>query len=96
MISKTFRIARMIVLASNKRRLQMQRRLTWVTPFSVAIVVTPLYHTRTVHAVYNRGCSVASLQGKYAYLVSGVNKSLVGLDAEIGIDVFNGDGTRVN
>ena len=76
----------------------MQRRLTWVTLFSVAIVVTALSHTRKVHATPNNGqhgaCSVASLKGKYAYLVSGPNKSLGGLNAEIGIDKFNGDGKR--
>jgi len=49
--------------------------------------------TINVHAD-NRGCSVASLKGTYAYLVSGVNKSLGGPDAEMGLDVFNGDGTR--
>jgi len=42
----------------------------------------------------DRGCSVASLKGTYAYLRSGVNKSLGGPTAEMGIDVFNGDGTR--
>jgi len=72
----------------------MQKRLISVTLFSVAIAVTALYHTRTVHAAHNRGCSVASLKGKYAYRVSGPNKSLGGLNAEMGIDVFNGDGKR--
>ena len=41
----------------------MQRRLIWVTLFSVAIVVTALYHTRKVHATPvhdQRGCSVTS------------------------------------
>jgi hypothetical protein len=46
-----------------------------------------------VHA-HNNGCSVASLKGTYAYLRSGVNESLGGPTAEMGIDVFNGDGTR--
>jgi len=73
----------------------MQRRLIWVTLFSVAIAVTALYHTRKVHATSNNGtCSVASLKGKYAYLVSGPNKSLGGLNDEMGIDKFNGDGMR--
>ena len=49
----------------------MQRRLIWVTLFSVAIVVTALYHTRKVHATpihdHHRGCSVASLKGTYAF-----------------------------
>ena len=36
---------------SNKiRRLQMQRRLAWVTLFSVAIVVSALYYARKIHA----------------------------------------------
>jgi hypothetical protein len=46
-----------------------------------------------VHA-HDRGCGVASLKGTYAYLRSGVNKSLGGPTAEMGIDVFNGDGKR--
>jgi len=48
----------------------MQRRLTWVALFSVAIVATALYHTRKVHAKqiqdHNHVCSVASLKGTYA------------------------------
>jgi hypothetical protein len=71
----------------------MQRRLIWVTLFSVAIVVTALYHTtRKVHATPVQGCSVASLKGKYAYLRTGVNGTSV--RAEMGIDVINGDGKR--
>ena len=46
-----------------------------------------------VHA-HDRVCSIASLKGTYAYLRSGVNTSLGGPTAEMGIDVFNGDGTR--
>jgi len=46
-----------------------------------------------VHA-HDRGCSVASLKGAYAYLRSGTNTSMGGPIAEIGIDVFNGQGTR--
>ncbi len=75
----------------------MQRRLIWVTLFSVAIVVTALYHTRKVHATPvpdPRGCSVASLKGTYAYRRTGVNNVAGGPIAEIGIDVINGDGTR--
>ena len=98
MISKTFRIARMIVLASNKRRLQMQKRLIWVTLFSVAIVVTALYHTGKVHATPNNDghhvCSVASLKGKYAFHRTGVNHTLGGPIAAIGFDLINGDGKR--
>ena len=80
----------------------MQTRLTWVTLFSVAIVVTALYHARNVHATpaavvhaHNRGgCSVASLKGTYAFRRTGVNNVVGGPIAEIGIDVFDGDGIR--
>ena len=67
----------------------MQRRtLTWVTLFSVAIVVPALCQT------HHRGCSVASLKGTYAFRRTGVNNVVGGPIAQIGIDVFNGDGTR--
>ena len=72
----------------------MQRRLTWLTLFSVAIVVTALYHTRKVHATPKGGCSVASLKGTYAFRRTGVNNVVGGPIAEIGIDLINGDGTR--
>jgi hypothetical protein len=76
----------------------MQRRLIWITLFSVAFVVTTLYHTRKVHATSvhdpHRGCSVASLKGTYAFRRTGVNNVVGGPIAQIGIDVFNGDGTR--
>jgi len=72
----------------------MQRRLTWVTLFSVAIVVTGLYHTRTVHAAPKGGCSVASLKGTYAFLNTGVDHTVGGPIAELGIAFFNGDGKR--
>ena len=75
----------------------MQRRLTWVTLLSVAIVLTALYHGRKVHATevhaHHHGCSVASLKGSYAFSRTGVNND-VGPIAEIGIDVFSGHGTR--
>ena len=76
----------------------MQRRLTWVTLFSVAIVVPSLYHARTVHATpvvhgHDRGCSVASLRGTYAVRRTGVNNVVGGPIASIGIQPFNGDGT---
>ena len=51
----------------------MQRRLIWITLFSVAIVVTALYHTRKVHATPKGVCSVASLKGTYAFRRTGVN-----------------------
>ncbi len=75
----------------------MQRRLTWVTLFSVAIVVTALYHTRKVHATPvqddHPSCSVASLKGTYAFRRTGVNNVVGGPIAEIGINLLNGDGT---
>jgi len=71
----------------------MQKRLTWVTLFSVAIVVTALYHTRKVHATPKGGCSLASLKGTYAFRRTGVNNGVGGPIAEIGIGVLNGDGT---
>jgi hypothetical protein len=46
-----------------------------------------------VHA-HGQACSVASLKGTYAYLRTGVNSALGGPVAEMGLDVFNGDGTR--
>ena len=76
----------------------MQRRTTWVTLFSVAIAVTAMYHARKVHATPvhadHGGCSVASLKGTYAVRRTGVNNVVGGPIAEIGIRVFNGDGTR--
>ena len=76
----------------------MQRRLTWVTLFGVAIVVLALYHARKVHATpvhaHHRACSVASLKGTYAFRRTGVNNVVGGPIAQIGIDVFKGDGTR--
>lgn len=76
----------------------MQRRSIWTTLFSIAIVVTALYHARTVHAAplhnHHHDCSVASLKGTYAFRRTGVNNVVGGPIAQIGIDVFNGDGTR--
>jgi hypothetical protein len=75
----------------------MQRRSTWVTLFSITILVPVLYQAQVVpdapvDALHHR-CSVASLKGTYAFRRTGVNNA-VGPIAEIGIDVFNGDGTR--
>ncbi|MGO9516887.1 MAG: hypothetical protein ACLPND_07585 [Candidatus Korobacteraceae bacterium] len=39
-------------------------------------------------------CSVASLKGTYAFHRSGMNNTMGGPVAEIGLDFFNGDGTR--
>jgi len=86
----------------------MQRRLTWVTLFSVAIVVTALYHTRKAHATPvqddHRVCSVASLKGKYAFRRTGVNNLAGGSNcqgfrecgpiARMGVAFYGGDGTR--
>ena len=76
----------------------MKRRLSWVRLFGVAIVVTAMYHTQKVHAMPvhdpDHRCSDASLKGTYAFRRTGVNNVVGGPIAEIGIDVFNGDGTR--
>jgi hypothetical protein len=76
----------------------MRKRLTWITLFSVTIVVTALYHTRKVHATPvqddHRGCSVASLKGTYAFRRMGVNNVVGGPIAQIGIAFYGGDGTR--
>jgi hypothetical protein len=75
----------------------MRLKLTLVM-FSAVIVITALYHARKVHATpvyaHDRGCSVASLKGTYAWRRTGVNNVVGGPIAQIGIDVFNGDGTR--
>jgi hypothetical protein len=47
----------------------------------------------TVHA-QDRGCSVASLKGTYAFRRTGVNNVVGGPIAQIGIAFYNGDGTR--
>jgi hypothetical protein len=75
----------------------MGRKLTWVTLFSVAIVMLALYQARKVHATpvnSGRGCSVADLKGSYAFRRTGVNNAVGGPIAQIGIDVIHGDGTR--
>jgi hypothetical protein len=80
----------------------MQRRMTGVALLSAAIMVTALYHARKVDATptslsghaHDHGCSVASLKGTYAYRRTGVNNVVGGPIAQIGITVFNGDGTR--
>ena len=76
----------------------MQRTLSWVTLLSVAILVPALYRAQEVHATpghaHDRGCSVASLKGTYAFRRTGVNNVVGGPIAQIGIAVFNGDGTR--
>jgi hypothetical protein len=80
----------------------MQRRLTWVAVLSAATVIATLYDARKVHATpavikahaHDRACSVASLKGTYAFRRTGVNNVVGGPIAQIGTDVFNGDGTR--
>jgi hypothetical protein len=76
----------------------MQRRLTWVTILTVAIVVPTLYQTRKVHAKQtqslNHACSLASLKGTYAWRRTGVNNVVGGPIAEIGIAFYDGDGMR--
>jgi hypothetical protein len=46
-----------------------------------------------VHA-HDRGCSVASLRGIYAFRRTGVNNVVGGPIAQIGIAFYSGDGTR--
>jgi hypothetical protein len=46
-----------------------------------------------VHA-HDRGCSVASLKGTYAFRRTGVNNVVGGPIAQIGISFYSGDGTR--
>ena len=76
---------------------QIQKQLTWVTLISAAIVAPALYQARKAHATpvhaHDRGCSVASLKGTYAFRRTGVNNVLGGPIAQIGINVLNGDGT---
>ena len=75
----------------------MRRRLTWVTLFSIAIVVVAMFHVRKVHATPDankHGCSVASLKGTYAFRRTGVNNLVGGPIAEMGIAFYGGDGTR--
>ncbi len=76
----------------------MQTRLNWLALVSVAIFVPALFHAQTVPApqanAHHHGCSVASLKGTYAFRRIGVNNAVGGPIAQIGIDVFNGDGTR--
>jgi hypothetical protein len=64
------------------------------TGFALLMTFVHIPGTMTkVHA--NSGtCSVDSLKGTYAYLRTGVNSSLGGPVAELGLDVFNGEGTR--
>jgi len=46
-----------------------------------------------VHAK-DQACSAASLKGTYAWRRTGENKSMGGPVAEMGLDAFNGHGTR--
>ena len=48
-------------------------------------------HIINVHA-HDRGCSVASLKGTYAFHRTGVNNVVGGPIAQIGINVENGEG----
>ena len=61
-----------------------------------ALLVTFARIPRAVTKVHaqDRGCSIASLKGTYGYRRTGANNGVGGPIAEIGIDVFNGDGMR--
>jgi hypothetical protein len=78
----------------------MKTKLTSVALLSTAIAITALYHARKVQAtaaainVNTYGCSVASLKGTYVFRRMGMNNVIGGPIAQIGTDVFNGDGTR--
>ena len=75
----------------------MRTKLTLLV-FSALILITALYHARKVQATpvqaRDRGCSVASLKGTYAFRRTGVNNVVGGPIAEIGIAFYGGDGTR--
>jgi hypothetical protein len=73
---------------------KLGKYLLLVTGF--AILATFAHIPGTVINVHAQGggCSVASLRGKYAFRRTGVNNVVGGPIAQIGIDVFNGDGTR--
>src|SRR5215472_5922533 len=75
------------------------------TGFAILAIVGTLTHgaskalARIPGAVMNvhaqdRGCSVASLKGTYAFRRTGVNNAEGGPIAQIGIAFFSGDGTR--
>src|ERR1700691_1358440 len=49
---------------------------------------------RSISCAARSTLSLASLKGTYAWRRTGVNKSMGGPVAEMGLDVFNGDGTR--
>jgi hypothetical protein len=80
----------------------MQRKVTWVAVLSAATAIATLYDARKVNATpavtnahtHDHACSVASLKGTYAFRRTGVNNVVGGPIAQIGLDVFNGDGTR--
>jgi len=75
----------------------MKSLWTWAAFFSLLIVLAmhlPRSVSATPATAPNHGCSVASLKGTYAFRRTGVNNDLGGPIAQVGIDVFNGDGTR--
>lgn len=74
----------------------MRLKLTLVM-LSAVLVITALYHARKVQATpiaLERGCSVASLKGTYAFHRTGINNVVGGPIAEIGIAMYDGEGTR--
>jgi hypothetical protein len=78
----------------------MQAKMTWAVLLGTTLAIAALYHARKVHAttaatnVHAYGCSVASLKGTYVFRRMGMNNVVGGPIAQIGTDVFNGDGTR--
>jgi hypothetical protein len=85
-------------VARKKRRIKKMSKsgkyLLLATGFAIlaSFALTPRAVIK-VHAS-ERGCSVASLKGTYAFRRTGVNNVVGGPIAQLGIDVFNGDGTR--
>ena len=61
-----------------------------------ALLVTFVHIPGTMTKVHANGgtCSLATLRGTYSYLRSGTNTALGGPTAEMGIEVFNGEGLR--
>jgi hypothetical protein len=71
-------------------------RKYFLLAIGIALLATFAHIPGTVRKVHasSGACSVASLKGTYAYRRTGVNTSLGGPVAEIGLDAFNGQGMR--
>ena len=62
----------------------------------LALLATFAYIPGAVTNVHAKdcACSLASLKGTYAWHRSGMNKNMGGPVGEMGLDFFNGNGTR--